>query len=458
MASTLSHNGVDHIAKASTLIRQLVNENDPKCGFGSMTCSIYDTAWVSMVAKTTNGQTRWLFQSSFQYLLNHQKHDGGWQNDTFDNDGILNSLAALLALCKHIRQPYQIEGDLEDLKHRKSRAIYFLETKFSSWTVDSTVTRSTLQPLIAKLLQMLEWEGLQFSFAGRELFLDERGRGNTNCNDCTTCGDLKTAATGLSEGRAGEIDIDRVGQHKILGSIMASPASTAAYLMDCSTWDDEAEAYLIHIVSLGGSQSGGVPTKFPTTIFEMTGAITVLLANGFSLKDLGSKSLETAATYLEDRLQLQSGVTEFARYVEANADNTAKTISALCLLGQAISPHSLNVRYEAPQYLKTCTQERIVNFSTNCHILKALLDLLPGDSEQMSQIETTVRFLCNCWWTTNGMIEDQLVCRIVHLDLTELTYRSRTHPQITPLCSWWRHLCNCSSSGRKVVYRYWMIE
>lgn len=458
MASTCLHDGIDHITKASLLIRQLVNENDLKYGFGSMTCSIYDTAWVSMVAKNTNGQTRWLFPSSFQYLLNQQEHDGGWQNNTCDNDGILNSLAALLALCRHIRQPSQIEGDLEDLKQRKSRAIYFLETKFSSWTVDSTVTRSNLQPLIAELLQMLVCEGLQFSFAGRNLFLDERGRGNPNGKYCTVYGDLKTAAIGLSEGRGGGIDFDRVGQHKILASILASPASTAAYLMDCSTWDDEAEAYLIHIVSLSGSQSGGVPTKFPTTIFEMTGAITVLLANGFSRKDLGSKSLETAATYLEDRLKLQSGVTEFARYVEANADNTAKTISTLCVLGQAISPHSLNVRHEARQYFKTCTHERIVNFSTNCHILKALLDLLPGNSEQMYQIETTVRFLCNCWWTTNGMIEDQLVRRIVHLDLTELTYWSRTHLQITPLCSWWWHLCNCSSSGRKGMYRYWMIE
>lgn len=41
--------------------------------------------------------------------------------------------------------------------------------------------------------------------------------------------------------------------------------------MGLKTWDDEAEAYLKRVVSIGpGRGSGGVPGAFPTTYFEMT--------------------------------------------------------------------------------------------------------------------------------------------------------------------------------------------
>lgn len=393
------------------LIRQLIDEHDPKYGTGSMTCSIYDTAWVSMIAKPANGQKRWLFPSSFQYLLDHQQHDGGWKTNSSDIDGILNSLASLLAFCRHIANPYQLEAGLADLRYRKTRAIYFLEISFSYWDVESTATHPGFQPLVAKLLYLLQQEGIQFSFPGKELFLQIKENKRQDYSEAALYGSVRTAATCSLEGRVGDIDFDRIAQHKICGSMMASPASTAAYLMNCSTWDDEAEAYLSHIVSVGDRKStGGVPTKFPTTVFEVTGLVAILLENGFSQKDLGTRTLKSTAEFLQDCLQLESGVTGFAPYVESDADNTAKAISALCLLGKTASPQGLIICYETREYFKTYTQDRSPSFRTNCHVLKALLDLLPNNSEQMPQIEKVVNFLCNCWWTTNGQIEDQLVC------------------------------------------------
>ena len=252
------------------LVRSLIDEHDPKFGVGSMTCSIYDTAWVSMVAKTSDGQTKWLFPWSFHYLLGHQQHDGGWATSGSDGNAILNTLAALLALCKHMAAPHQlIYIPQEELKHKKDRAIYFLEAKFSQWDVSLTSTKN-FEILIPKMLQLLEVENIEFAFPGRQLLNQLNAKATAKINPSTLYGNVRSTATQYLEGFLGELDFDRVSQHKICGSMMASPASTAAYLMNCSKWDNESEEYLSHVVSIGDEDlNGGVPSLFPSTVFEL---------------------------------------------------------------------------------------------------------------------------------------------------------------------------------------------
>ena len=366
-----------------------------------------------MVAKRTDGQIQWLFPSSFQYLLDHQQDDGGWQEGSSDLDGILHSLAALLAVCKHINRPYQMKEDLEDLELRKSRGTYFLETRFADWESELSERHCPLRPLAAKLLQMLRGEGVGFSFRGKDSTLP-------HLNETPTAQKGKDHKNILPESQSSYTESPFRGQHKAYGSIMASPASTADYLIHCSDWDSEAEAYLNHIVSDGDSNdasndAGGVPAKFPTTTFEIAGVLTALLENGFGPEMLGFDTVTRLVKALDGYMQLGSGVVGFAPHVEPDAANTAKTISALSLLGQDPSPQGLIVRYEARDYFKTYTQDRSPSFVTNCHVLKALLDLLPKDGAQMPQIAKTIEYICNYWWTTNGQIEDPSVRYQRHL-------------------------------------------
>lgn len=407
------HEGVGYPVRASMLVRQLVDEHDPRYGVGSMSCSVYDTAWVAMIAKTTEGKTQWLFPSSFQCLLDQQQHDGGWQESGSDFDSILSSLAALLALCRHLAKPRQLDEGLENLNHRISRAVYYLESKFSRWNAESVSPNSDSQQLVRKLLQMLQREGVEFDFPEKVLIIRAMDSRKLQNKQAALYGKASRATTYALEGLVGEIDFDRVSQHKVFGSMMASPASTAAYLMNCSSWDDEAESYLNHIVYGGNQKSnGGVPAKFPTTVFEITAVIMTLIENGFTYNELGARKLENAAGFLQECLKLDSGITGFAPHVESDADNTARAISTLCLLGQTVSPQGLIDRYETREYFKTYTQDRGPSFRTNCLVLKAFLDLLPSSNDYVTQIEKIVRFLCDCWWTTNGQIEDSSVCQI----------------------------------------------
>ena len=386
------HNIADYPSRANTLIRGLIDSYDPKYGLGSGTCSIYDTAWVSMVAKTIDGQPRWLFPSSFLCVLAHQQHDGGWQDEASSLDGILHSLAALLALCRHITHPHQINEDLEDLNYRKSRAIYFLETRFTSWHFDPSVATPQYQSGVSKLLRLLQREGIEFDFPSKSLFMLPK-EPSVNYSKIIT----STSEQG--------------SHYKVCGSIKGSPASTAAYLMQCSTWDDEAEAYLSHIISIGlGRSAGVVPAKFPTTVFELSSVLAILMQNGFTHQDLGTTTLDIAAKLLEDCVRVDSGVIKFTPCDESDAVIIAKTISALCQVGQMPLPKGLVMRFDTGEYFETYIQDRNSSFVTNCDILKALLNLLPRNGERMGQIQKTVDFLCNYWWTTNGEIKDQSVC------------------------------------------------
>lgn len=255
--------------QAQSLVQRLA-AGCQNSNLGSTTVTIYDTAWVSMVTKAEGGDVAWVFPECFQFVLESQLPNGGWQCYSTRDDGLLNSLAALLAIQKHANRN-DVRSCLEhsDLEGRISKATMYLRESLQHWDVDDTL-HVGFEILIPALLSMLESENIQFAFAGREKLERLHARKLASFDPEVL---YRTPSTFLHslEAFIDQIDFDRLSHHKVCGSMMASPASTAVYLMRSSIWDNEAELYLRKTLGEGsGNGTGAVPSVFPTPIFEVS--------------------------------------------------------------------------------------------------------------------------------------------------------------------------------------------
>ena len=239
----------------------------------------------------------WLFPECFQYILDTQSlgpetgcYAGGWPSYARLVDGIINTMAALLALLKH----YRAKDTLRDatlpanIWMRIENARDSLQAQLQDWDVQSS-DRVDFEILIPALLAMLE-SGSQhgespghrtrpaqsnfsfsFSFQGRAALMALHDAKMAKFQPEWLYGKQQITALSSLEAFIGRIDFNKVRHHLTdEGSMLASPSSTSAYLMNCSTWDDRAADYLRMVVTeSAGRGSGSVPCAFPTTNLEI---------------------------------------------------------------------------------------------------------------------------------------------------------------------------------------------
>lgn len=283
-------------AQVQKLLSELFDEHHELYGLGSMTCSVYDIAWVANVSKTVSGIPQYLFPSAFAFVLDAQLPDGSWsthhvaagnaqaaRSSQYQSDTILSTIAALYSLILHARAPYQISSVRFTglgLDLRIATGIKRLGQLLEEWHIESCDAVG-FEILFPSLLDLLLIEGYSFDFPDREKLLSMRKAKLQHLKPeylytkapSTLLHSLEAFHSWGSE----EFDVRRVKHHMIGGSMMASPAATASYLIKTPEWDEEAEAYLRMVIERGhGKGSGGVPSAWLSTNFEMLRADMLL--------------------------------------------------------------------------------------------------------------------------------------------------------------------------------------
>ncbi|KAI1127659.1 Copalyl diphosphate synthase [Nemania abortiva] len=392
---------------AISLIRRAAEGYDEKYGAGFMSCTTYDTAWVSLIMKPLDedGKSVWLFPQSFTYLLAAQSEDGGWGHGVGPQiDGILDTAISLLSLKRHFAEPLNVPYH-HDLEKRIEKAATSLRSQLATWDFQET-THVGFEIILSALLRYLEQEAemVAFDFESRENLEILSAAAFSHFEPESLYGTAKSPLLRSLEALIGLINFDKVSHHKRQGSMMASPSSTAAYLMHVSRWDDEAEQYLKHVVAHGtGHGNGGVPSVYPSTYFEYAWSLSTISRAGFQLSDLECPELKIVSEVLLRAYENDEKAIDFAPNLETNPNNSAQGILSLAFLGQTVAVEKLLEYFATEGHFHAYALEREPSLSVNCYALRVLL-CQPDVSQYTNQIKDAVRFLCDFWWKSDGGI------------------------------------------------------
>ena len=124
--------------------------------------------------------------------------------------------------------------------------------------------------IVPALLHQIEQHDICFDIQGRQRLFKLHLEKLEKCKPTLVYSKQQTTLLHSLEALVGLIESDNVSHHcSEETGILGSPASTAAYLLNCSKWDERAEKYLRNTVNAVGD-CGGVPSAFPTCPFEIS--------------------------------------------------------------------------------------------------------------------------------------------------------------------------------------------
>ncbi|KAF5576188.1 ent-kaur-16-ene synthase [Fusarium pseudoanthophilum] len=399
----------DLVSAARSLLDRAFKSHHSYYGLCSTSPQVYDTAWVAMIPKTTDNVKNWLFPECFHYLLKTQAADGSWgQLPTTQTAGILDTASAVLALLSHVREPLQpLDVSPDEINLRIDLGIASLKRQLAVWHDVEETNHIGVELIVPALLSMLEkqLDLAPFEFPCRDI-LDKMHEEKLGHFDLEKVYGKPSSVLHSLEAFLGKLDFDRLSHHLYHGSMMASPSSTAAYLIGASKWDDEAENYLMHVIQNGaGHGDGGISGTFPTTHFECSWIIATLLKGGFTVKQIDCDGLRGLSTILIDALRDENGVIGFAPHT-ADVDDTAKALLALSLVNHPFSPNTMIKVFEGKEHFTTFGSERDPSLTSNLHVLLCLLKQ-PDLSQYHSQILKTTFFICQWWWDSDNHVKDK---------------------------------------------------
>ncbi|KAF2744065.1 hypothetical protein M011DRAFT_461105 [Sporormia fimetaria CBS 119925] len=430
----MPHSTLGETSAVDELFAQVFDGQASRYGFGAMSCSVYDTAWVSAVTKTVGGVPQYLFPSSFLALLNAQSPEGSWEGHFIPErrnsmsilrgtrnrggaglaDRILSTMAALWTMNIHAATPLQISVrrlPQPSLDVRIASAVSSLENMLALWDVD-TCNSVGFEVLCPALLGLLSSQGHEFWFPSKEKLFKVReaklARVSPKMIYKLAPSALLHSLEALHDWPIEDFDVAKIKHHMVGGSIMASPSATASYLMKAPEWDDEAEAYLRMVVECGdGMGSGAVPSAYPSTNFETLWVVSTLAEYNVWGSIRGTKKLNTLLNAIDGMRSASKGLVGFAPGIEPDLDDSAKASIVLSLGGRSGFSAALVREFDTPTHLKTYSGERDPSLSANCNALMSLLldsSDFPGKS---TTIDKVLRFLIREWSSEFGQLKDK---------------------------------------------------
>jgi hypothetical protein len=117
-----------------------------------------------------------------------------------------------------------------------------------------------------------------------------------------------------------------------------------------------------------------------------------MLSSVMTMEDLESELSSKIASFLNEAMSNNKGTVGFAPGVLPDADDTARTLMTLRLLGQDLSFAPMIEEFEAQDHFRTYELERNPSFSANCNVLLALLHLENVD-QHAAQTAKTLNFV-----------------------------------------------------------------
>jgi hypothetical protein len=109
-------------------------------------------------------------------------------------------------------------------------------------------------------------------------------------------------------------------------------------------------------------------------------------------EDLDPESIASIVAFLQNALELNNGTVGFAPGLISDADDTARTLMTLQLLGETPDYRPMIERFEAKDHFRTYDFERDPSFSANCNVLIALLYLEDVD-QYLEEVSKALGFV-----------------------------------------------------------------
>lgn len=379
------------------MIKDQCGTRDQIMNFSSFSPSLYDTAWLSMVP-TKNDQGARLSPQCLDIVLETQQIDGTWPSYASPVDGILVSLASLLAIATHHARTSATSEERLALTNRVHRGSKGLQKLLQSWNVQKAV-HVGFEVLVISLMRQLESFAIHIDFPGLPELTRLYSEKMEKFSPELLYGLKQTTLLHSVEAFVGAVDFGRIAHHcsDELG-IFGSPAATAAYLIHSPVWDQRAEKYLGKVVAAYGS-TGLIPSAFPTPLFEASWAISSILSPIIDQSTFGNVDLSIVKSLFQGIIVQQGSLVGFAPGILEDADDTSRVLLMLMRLRRLDHEVTTDVeplvsKFEAADCFKTYELERNASFSANCNVVLALLETDDRpDSRYHSQIKKAVNSL-----------------------------------------------------------------